>query len=163
MYISSKWVSKYIHSQRALFLADDHLSAVYKTRQECGIGGGGGGGEIMATVICWRSGVAPELAVNLGILAEVWMIDTLIRRPTTSGASDGPPASTRSALPIHWCTRILIDSTFYRSKQRVWSTHIAEVVSALSWLRLYWFRTNCNPNRATNMKEQFLGHTNYYL
>lgn len=111
---------------------------------------GGGGGEIMATVICWRSGVAPELAVNLGILAEVWMIDTLIRRPTTSGASDGPPASTRSALPIHytyWCTRILIDSTFYRSKQRVWSTHIVEVVSALAWLRLYWFRTNCNANR----------------
>lgn len=56
----------------------------------------------MATVICWRSGVAPELAVNLGILAEVWMIDTLIRRPTTSGASDGPPASTRSALPIDY-------------------------------------------------------------
>lgn len=73
----------------------------YTKPDESGIGGGGGG-EIMATVICRRSGVAPELVVNLGILAEVWMIDTLIRRPTTSGASDGPPASTPSALPVHF-------------------------------------------------------------
>lgn len=84
------------------FLADDkifalHLSAVYKTRRELVWWvGGEGRDEIMATVICRRSGLAPELTVNLGILAEVWMIDTLIRRPTTSGASDVP-----SKCPIH--------------------------------------------------------------
>lgn len=104
----------------------------------------------MATVICRRSGLAPELPVNLGILAEVWMIDTLIRRPTTSGASDVP-----SKCPIYIIrrpTRVLTDSTLYRSKQSVWSTHITEVVVALVWQ--CWARICCNANKTIHMKVQ---------